>query len=44
MTPTVQAVAVLGVVFVQAVLLYFFYGAVERIVGERVLSSLTRDD
>lgn len=44
LTPTVQAVAVLGVVFVQAVFLYLFYGAVERIIGERILSSLTRDD
>ena len=44
MTPTLEAIAVVGVVFLQAVLLYLFYGAVEQVIGEKILNSLTRDD
>jgi|GEM_PF-5873224 len=44
MTPTAQAVAVLGVVFVQSVFLYLFYAAVEMVIGERIIESLRQDD
>lgn len=40
LSPTLQAVALVGLVLVEAALLYVGYGALERAVGPRVVERL----
>jgi len=39
-SPSVQALAVIGIVLLEAIILYVGYGAVEEVVGPAVLNRL----
>lgn len=43
MTPTLNALAILTVVLVQAVFLYVLYGALESLIGRKLVERLTDD-